>query len=412
MTDEIRSFIREHADADVRQLAFTASRLLGEDAAFALDQIAGRQTARRKLPSWAAVPDVIFPPHLSMEQCSSEETALYKAECLKRYVKDLQTAQFIDLTGGFGVDFSIMSRGFGRSIYVERLPHLCDIARHNLPLLGIGNAEVVNGDAEEQLATLPLTPETAVFMDPARRNSSGGRTYAISDCTPNILSFIGNLLSKVSVVMVKLSPMLDWHATVADINSSAGKEAVREVHIVSTANECKELLLVLSTRLHSPATVHCVNDNQQFSYNIPLSEPTTSSPYFPPPLKGETGWVFLPNASVMKAGCFALLEQRFGINQIAPSSHLFLSDHEVEGFPGRQYKVAAISSMNKKELKSTLTTLAITHANISCRNFPLTPDQLRKRLKLKDGGTHHIFATTTQKGDHILVFCKIEKISA
>jgi len=406
-------FVCKHANDDVRKLALSAKRTEGLDLSFALDQIAGRQKARTKLPSWYALAALgesvdeahflVFPPHISMEQCSSEQTARYKKRILDRLLPSIlghpcsRNAHFIDITGGFGVDFSYLAQGFAEATYVERQEHLCEIARHNFPLLGLPQANVVCKELDSPLQLPSLRAalqETIVFIDPARRDTNGNRTYAIGDCTPNILGFIGELLKKTAVVMVKLSPMLDWHQTVEDINRASGSgNAVREVHIVSTQNECKELLLVLSERYESELEVHCVNDDDVFVFtpgeaNSPISE------------SRSTEKLFVPNASVMKAGCFPEIETRFGIRQIGKNSHLFIGSEDIVGFPGRVFNILSVTTMNKKELKSALA--GIDRANITTRNFPLSPEQLRKRLKIKDGGDIYLFATTTDKEEHII----------
>jgi hypothetical protein len=194
--------------------------------------------------------------------------------------------------------------------------------------------------------------------------------------------------------MVKLSPMLDWHQTVEDINRASGSgNAVREVHIVSTQNECKELLLVLSERYESELEVHCVNDDDVFVFTP--NETKTIALEVKPSKK-----LFVPNESVMKAGCFSELEGRFGIKQIASNSHLFVGGEDVKSFPGRVFNILCVTTMNKKELKKALD--GIDRANISVRNFPLSPEQLRKRLKIKDGGDIYLFATTTDEEEHII----------
>ena len=406
-------FVCRHANDDVRKLALSAKRTEELDLSFALDQIAGRQKARTKLPSWYALAALgegvdeahflVFPPHISMEQCSSEQTARYKKRILDRILSSIlehswsRNSHFIDITGGFGVDFSFLAQGFAEATYVERQEHLCEIARHNFPLLGLPKANVICKELESQLQLPSLRAalqETIVFIDPARRDTNGNRTYAIGDCTPNILDFIGELLKKTAIVMVKLSPMLDWHQTVEDINrASCSGNAVREVHIVSTQNECKELLLVLSERNESALEVYCVNDDDVFVFtpgeaNSPISE------------SRSTEKLFVPNASVMKAGCFPEIETRFGIRQIGKNSHLFIGSEDIVGFPGRVFNILCVTTMNKKELKSALA--GIDRANISVRNFPLSPEQLRKRLKIKDGGDIYLFATTTDEEEHII----------
>lgn len=406
-------FVCRHANDDVRKLALSAKRAEGLDLSFALDQIAGRQKARTKLPSWYALAALgervdeahflVFPPHISMEQCSSEQTAKYKKRILDRLLPSIldhpwsRNAHFIDITGGFGVDFSFLAQGFAEATYVERQEHLCEIARHNFPLLGLPQTNVVCKELDSPLQLPSLRAalqETIVFIDPARRDTNGNRTYAIGDCTPNILDFIGELLNRTAVVMVKLSPMLDWHQTVEDINRASGSgNAVREVHIVSTQNECKELLLVLSERYESELEVYCVNDDDVFVFTPGEANSSISE-------SRSTEKLFVPNASVMKAGCFPEIETRFGIRQIGKNSHLFIGSEDIVGFPGRVFNILSVTTMNKKELKSALA--GIDRANISVRNFPLSPEQLRKRLKIKDGGDIYLFATTTDEEEHII----------
>lgn len=406
-------FVCRHANDDVRKLALSAKRAEGLDLSFALDQIAGRQKARTKLPSWYALAALgervdeahflVFPPHISMEQCSSEQTAKYKKRILDRLLPSIldhpwsRNAHFIDITGGFGVDFSFLAQGFAEATYVERQEHLCEIARHNFPLLGLPQTNVVCKELDSPLQLPSLRAalqETIVFIDPARRDTNGNRTYAIGDCTPNILDFIGELLNRTAVVMVKLSPMLDWHQTVEDINRASGSgNAVREVHIVSTQNECKELLLVLSERYESELEVYCVNDDDVFVFTPGKANAAISE-------SRSTEKLYVPNASVMKAGCFPEIEARFGIRQIGKNSHLFIGSENIVGFPGRVFNILSVTTMNKKELKSALA--GIDRANISVRNFPLSPEQLRKRLKIKDGGDIYLFATTTDEEEHVI----------
>lgn len=395
-------FVRRHADDDVRKLALQGTRDGEVDLPMALQQIAGWQTARRKLPSWAAVEGIVYPPHLNMEQCSSERTARYKAQIVGR--GDI----FVDLTGGFGIDFYWLSQGFQQRIYVEQNEALCTLADHNFRQLGHA-CMVKCSTAAAFLQT--LTHADLIFLDPARRNEHGGRTYGIVDCTPNVLEMLPLLLQKSDRVLLKLSPMLDWQAAVTEL------QFVSEVHILSTDNECKELLLLLEPsaepRSVEDCLVVCVNNDQVFKVNakeqgrdlLQVKSGFTSSKtgvYFKQ--NQESLFLYEPNASIMKAGCFSVLEQRFPVSQVAPNSHLFLSSDEIGDFPGRRFQIQAISSLNKKELSSVLAPLD--RANMTVRNFPMTVDQLRKKLKLKDGGDTYIFATTMADGQHRLLICR------
>ncbi|WP_368101475.1 THUMP-like domain-containing protein [Bifidobacterium pseudocatenulatum] len=429
MNDKTREFVAMHRDEDVRELALKAKRVEGLDLSLALDQIAGWQIASKKLPQWASYEGIIYPPHISMEQCSSQFTAQYKSEIAQTLLasaatvrarvsdsaeSDMQTAKnvfqlsdspesdtlvakraMVDLTGGFGVDFSYLARGFSQATYVERQRHLCDLAEHNMAALGLDQARIVCGDGVEYLRQ--MGPVDFIYLDPARRDEHGSRTYAIEDCTPNVLELRDLLLAKSQYTLVKLSPMLDWRKAVADFDGT-----VREVHIVATGNECKELLLVLGQQMHeepSAPRVFCVNDNQRIDYDSAAY--TQGLRIGGKPLPEVKNYLYEPNASIMKAGCFDLVEERFGVTQVGPSSHLFVSATPVADFPGRGFAIEAIGGMNKKDIKRLLN--GTKQANIAVRNFPLTAPQLRKKLKLADGGPVYLFGTTMQGCDHVLL---------
>nr|WP_278815111.1 SAM-dependent methyltransferase [Leyella stercorea] len=393
-------FIREYRERDIRQLALQANRFPDVDMPYALDQIQGWQIARRKLPKWAACDGVIFPPHLSMEQCSSEPTAQYKLNLATEWAERVDHASSMtDLTGGFGVDFSFTSCAFAAATYVERSEQLCSIVEHNLPLLGLNNATVVCADAVEYLST--VEPQTMLFLDPARRDEHGAKTVMLADCTPDVVQLLPKLLEKSRFTMLKLSPMLDWHKAVDDLQG-----AVREVHIVSVEGECKELLLVLSTVVESELKVYCADlSTASGSSSLFVYTPGSSAPVANSKLKTQNSkFVHEPNASIMKAGCFDELAAAYGVSPVSRNSHLFLSDEPVEGFPGRSFVVERVTTMNKGELRKAL--VGIEKANIATRNFPLSVSELRKRLKIKDGGDVYIFATTTAEGEHLLLISR------
>ena len=431
ISEATRLFIHEHRTEDVRQLALQASRSADINLSFALDQIAGWQTARTKLPSWAATDRIIYPPHLSMEQCSSELTARYKekviAANLPLHRETVLSANhprvFIDLTGGFGVDFSFMSRSFDQRIYVEREEHLCEIAHHNFSCLNL-DATIKNDESTAFLHA--ISQAECIFLDPARRNEHGGRTYGIADCTPNVLEMWEELLSKAELVLLKLSPMLDWRKVVKDLRE-ADKRGTQswylEIHIVSVDNECKELLVVCKEgvkEVKEEVKLVCINlfskgGEERFEVIPhpsalslqPSSLSLQPSAIIPQPSQGRLegfSYLYEPNASVMKAGCFDELAKRFGVHPLAQNSHLFVANHSCADFPGRHFEIVRCSSMNKKELGRSLTD--ITCANITVRNFPMTVAALRKRLKLKDGGDIYIFATTLAQGEHVLIIAK------
>ena len=446
MNQATQDFIRQYQDDDVRQLAFLGSKYPEVDMPFALDQIRGRKMARVKLPRWASLEGIIYPPHISMEQCSSESTALYKAELAARLLglpasssgtemKAENEIEFVDLTGGFGVDFSYIAARLGvKSMYVERQAHLCEAAKENFGRLGLKNAIVKNGDGIEVLHSFhPKKKDAApdddslgitydqprsllktnlglkiIFIDPARRDDVGNKVVSLKDCTPDVTVLQEEMLSKADYVIIKLSPMLDWHRAISELSH------VREVHIISVNNECKELLLVLSARnmgeMEASSAdgevkhagnlrIYCINDAQSFVCDELDME--SSQVKIAPSTLEEMLYLYEPNASLMKAGCFGVLSGRYDARMLSKNSHLFVSQAPIEAFPGRSFRIIAVSSFNKKELKRHLS--GITKANIATRNFPLSVAELRKRLKLKDGGETYIFATTLSDESHVLM---------
>ena len=431
MNQATQDFIRQHQDDDVRQLAFLGSKYPEVDMPFALDQIRGRKMARIKLPRWASLEGIIYPPHISMEQCSSESTALYKAELAARLLglpasssgtemKAENEIEFVDLTGGFGVDFSYIAARLGvKSMYVERQAHLCEAAKENFGRLGLKNAIVKNGDGIEVLHSFhPKKKDAAsaddslgitydqprsllktnlglkiIFIDPARRDDAGNKVVSLKDCTPDVTVLQEEMFLKADYVIIKLSPMLDWHRAISELSH------VREVHIISVNNECKELLLVLSAQNMGNLRIYCVNDAQSFVCEE--SDMEASSVKIAPSTLEEMQYLYEPNASLMKAGCFGVLSGRYDARMLSKNSHLFVSREPIAAFPGRSFRIIAVSSFNKKELKRHLS--GITKANIATRNFPLSVAELRKRLKLKDGGETYIFATTLSDESHVLM---------
>ncbi len=408
ITDETADFVRSHRLDDVRALALKGNANGKVDLAFALNQIQGWQTARQKLPSWAAADGIVYPPHLNMEQCSSEATARYKSECLASRL-DLSQATLIDLTGGFGVDFSIMSRSFAKAIYVERNAELAEVARHNFGVLSLSNVTAVCADATEFLHSLPQKtgeePLTVVYLDPARRDGNGKKVFRIEDCSPDIMGMRDELLSRADVVMIKFSPMLDWHMALSQLDHDVPAwlgDINHEVHVVSTRNECKELVMVMSrTRGKKlPTTIVCSNDGQRFLAPCSPSKPTL---WQGDAADVEGKCLLVPNASIMKAGVFGEVSREYGISMLGHDSHLYISDDDLPQFPGRRFKIERVSTMNKKDLRKALE--GMSQANVSARNFPLSTDALRKRLRLKDGGDTYLFATTVG-AKHLVFVCR------
>lgn len=384
MIDEAtQAFIRQHAGDDVRQLALQAARYPEVDMRVAATQIEGRRLAAAKLPAWAAVEGIVYPVRLSMEQCSSEVTAQYKASLVSG-------TRLADLTGGFGIDCSYMSGSFEDTTYIERNEELCRIAAHNFELLG-KPIRVVHADSEEALATLPH--QDWIFIDPARRDKAGNKVVSLKDCTPDVCLLEPLLLQKATRVMIKCSPMLDISQAVRELQS------VSEVHVVSVNNECKELLLILGGETEE-ISIHTINyhgsEAQEFTYTA-AEEYAATCPY-----TSTVGqYLYEPNSSLMKAGCYRLPARHYGLQKLHPNTHLYTSDTLVSDFPGRVFKVEQTCGFGKKELKM----LDCKKANLAVRNFPERVDALHKRLKIRDGGSTYLFATTLQDETKALIVC-------
>ena len=385
---ETTDFITAHRNDDVRRLALQAQRYPNVDMRQAITQIEGWQLAKEKLPQWAATEGIVYPPRLSMEQCSSEATAQYTASIVDG---DIMT----DLTGGFGIDCSYMARKFKRAVYIERSELLCNIARHNFKLLKLDHIEIINSTCEETLDTLPQCDW--IYSDPARRDHSGGKVVALSDCEPNIPQLEERLMQRCNRAMIKCSPMLDITAACRNLKN------IQEVHIIAVNNECKELLFILSSSKDStPVNLHCINisknGEQRFSTTIGNNR---EQPQYSNSIKE---YLYEPNAAIQKGGCSAALAYELRIEKLHPNSHLFTSSEPIGDFPGRSFIVDGVCSFAKSKIKKVIG--GIKQANITLRNFPDTVQGVRKRLKIAEGGDIYLFATTLNNGEKILIKCR------
>ena len=365
------------------------------DVPLILRQVEGWQRLRHKVPRWADTEGVLFPPRLALEQCSGQEAAAYKGQLAARLC-GAQTAAMADVTGGMGVDFSFMAPVFGRATYVERQEELCTLARHNFPLLGVPHAQVVQAACEDFVPH--MQPVDLIYLDPARRSTTGRKTVLLDDCTPNLTLLLPLLLAKARWVVAKLSPMLDVASALLTL------QAVHEVHMVGADGECKELLLVLAADaalqpdevpiccVNLPAAANVFTFSRQEEQNAPCIYADTPRAY-----------LYEPHAALLKAGAFRSLASIYKVEKLHPNSHLYTSDTQVEGFPGRTFRIDGWSGFGKREIKELLK--GEKKANLTVRNFPTSVAELRKRLKLAEGGNIYLFATTLAEGQKVLVRC-------
>lgn len=385
LSDELKAFIITHEADDVHSLALQAKQYPDIDMEMAIRQITGRKIAKEKIPSWYANDNIIYPKHLSMEQCSSEQTALFKASLCGG-------ESMADLTGGLGVDCFFLAHGFNNAVYVEQQLELAEIAVHNFKILG-QDIKVVNEDAVSYLSSMP--PVNLIYIDPARRDNTGRKTVLIEDCTPNILDMESLLEEKSKQVMIKLSPMLDITLAVKSVKS------VSDVYIISVNNECKELLFIKKGNT-GKTLYHCVNiqNSNTDTYTFYKEDEDTISLNYTTKI---AKYLYEPNASILKAGAYKSIAKAYSLDKLHPSSHLYTSDVLYEDFPGRKFVVDNICSLNKKDMKEYLSD--IKQANITTRNFPLSVQEIRKKTGLKNGGDIYIFATTLADDRKVLLIC-------
>ncbi|MDR1436572.1 MAG: SAM-dependent methyltransferase [Candidatus Symbiothrix sp.] len=384
-----KQFIREHLADDVNRLALQKKYFSHPEMDFPLilRQIAGRQRIKNKIPSWYPLDGLLYPPLLSLEQCSSETAAAYKASLLSGY-------SLADLTGGFGVDTAFLSKRFTCVDYVEKQSGLAEIAAHNFSVLGLANIRIHATDCISYLRE--MKPVDCIFLDPARRSGSGKKTMRMEDCDPPIPDIRNLLPGKARRILIKLSPMLDIQSALKSLQSVTG------IHVVSIENECKELLFLIDREKQGEEPlVTCVNfrknkDAQTLTFTF------TEEKNAPVSCTHETGtYLYEPNASLLKAGFYKGIASRYHLTKLHPASHLYTSPELCAAFPGRIFRVEAVSSPNRREIKEHFPVME--KANISVRNFPLSVEELRKKWNWKDGGDIYLFATTLGNGKQVLI---------
>ena len=390
-----RDFINKHLKDNVRQLAL--QKFPDDvDKMLVLNQIEARQLLSKKVPSWASNPDLLFPRHLSIEQCSSELTAKYKASIISG------GDTFVDLTGGLGIDSYFLSEKFKTSYYVENQKELCELAEHNFEVLG-RKITVVNSDAETFLSKNHNFD--LVFIDPARRDIYNRKMVSLHDCSPDVIELQRNIFQTpvetrfivsqcITSMLIKVSPMLDISLITNELQN------ILEIHIVSVKNECKEILIKIEpgfdgeikyfcVDLQPVGTRHALSPQDEKVFQFVESEEKSVIPSFSSSVKN---YLYEPNSSLMKSGAFKLISQRFGIEKLHVNSHLYTSDNLIYDFPGRIFEVIGFAPFNKKIKKELLKN--ITEASVATRNFPLSANELRKNLNIKESDKNFVFGTT------------------
>ena len=383
LNPEIQLFIDQNVGTDLTQLALRKNPFPDFDWIAIINQVAAKTKAKDKLPTWFSASNIVFPSKISVEQTSSERTALYKSQLVKG-------DSLIDLTGGFGVDDYYFAKLMKNVVHCEINPDLSAIVKHNFEQLHSHNAECISGDSAAILKELDRQ-FAWIYIDPSRRNDAKGKVFLLKDCLPDVPNLLDFYFKYSNNVMIKTAPILDIAAGLAELKN------VREIHIVAVENEVKELLWIMEKEFKGLVSIKCVNilkvSTEEFNFNLGA----VSDSVFSLPKK----FIFEPNAAIMKSGGFDAVGAHFGLSKLHQHSHLYTSDEPID-FPGRIFEVGHNIGYNKTEMKMYLENRK---ANITTRNFPDSVELIRKKWKIKDGGNQYCFFTTDANNHKIVLIC-------
>lgn len=384
---EIQQFISENGSANINQLALKKNPFPEISFSALLNQIAAKQKAKDKLPTWFHAKNIIYPEKISIEQTSSEITAKYKASLLKG-------SSVIDLTGGFGIDDYYFSKAVEKVIHCEINPELSQIVKHNYNQLEVNNIECIIGDSSSILKNLNQKFDT-IYIDPSRRNNAKGKVFMLADCLPNVVELQDFYFTYSNKILVKTAPILDIQAGLNELKN------VKKIHIVAVENEVKELLWEIEKNWNSIPVITTINfeKNKVFQNEIPLENNQTATYSLP------KKYLYEPNAALMKSGRFEAISSIFSVDKLHQHSHLYTSDL-LQSFSGRSFKIITTIPYQKNEIKAHLLNKKM---NVTTRNFPLKVEEIKKKHKISDGGTVFAFFTTNLNNEKIVLLCeKIE----
>lgn len=380
---EVQDYIRKNLSNDITKLILKGSPFIEVSIQELANQIVAKQKSKSKLPTWFSKQDIYYPNKISIEQSSSEITANYKSSIVSGKT-------LIDLTGGFGVDVHYFAQKFNRVTHCELQTDLSEIVKHNNTILGNSNIECFAGDSMDFLERNNDVYD-CIYIDPSRRHDHKGKVFLLKDCVPNVPANLNSLFNKSNTILIKNSPILDIHSAINELNF------VKEIHIVAVQNEVKEFLLLLEKDYSKDITVYTVNflKEKQQDFHFSLSQQRTAE-------YGEVSkFLYEPNAAIMKSGGFQEVGIQYAVKKLHQHSHLYTSDVLVEDFPGRIFEIETIFPFDKRLKKE----LGISKANIATRNFPKSVAQLRKELKIKDGGQFYLFFSKNMHDELIVIVC-------
>jgi hypothetical protein len=380
---EIQDFITENLNSDSSKLALKKNPFSDVNYSIIINQIIAKKKAKDKLPTWFSTENIIYPEKNSIEQTSSETTAKYKSSLVSG-------EKLIDCTGGFGIDDYYFSKQFKNVIHCELNAELSQIVKHNFKVLKVSNINCIQGDSTEILKQL-IERFDCIYIDPSRRNDAKGKVFMLADCLPNVVDLQDFYYQFTNTILIKTAPILDLHAGLLELKN------VAEIHIVAVDNEVKELLWKIEKDFTESPEIIAVNIEKEKQTITRIESSRLYSARYSLPKK----YLYEPNASLMKSGGFEAVSELFAIGKLHQHSHLYTSDEKLD-FPGRKFQIDTIVPFQKKEISAYIQGKKM---NVSTRNFPIKPEEIKKKYKIQDGGTIFAFFTTNMKNEKIILLC-------
>lgn len=380
---EIQDFINKNLNEDTSKLAFKKNPFPEVNYSVLINQIIVKKKAKDKLPTWFSSENIIYPEKISIEQTSSETTAKYKASLVSG-------EKLIDCTGGFGIDDYYFSKQFKTVIHCELNEGLSQIVQHNFEVLKASNIECFLGDSSEILENLNQKFD-CIYIDPSRRNDSKGKVFMLADCLPNVVDLQNFYYQFTDTILIKTAPFLDLHAGLLELKN------VAEIHVVAVENEVKELLWKIEKNFDASPEIIAVNLEKEKQTITKIESSKSYYATYSLPKK----YLYEPNAALMKSGGFEAVSELFAVGKLHQHSHLYTSD-EVIDFPGRKFQIDAIIPFQKKEISQFIQGKKM---NVTTRNFPIKPEEIKKKYKISDGGIIFAFFTTNMNNEKIILLC-------
>lgn len=378
ISSDIQNYINQNLNSDLNKLLLKKSPFSDVTMQEIVQQIKGRKTAEKKFP-FLTKEGIIFPPNLNLEQASSQSTAEYKAQ-------NLTGKSFLDLTCGFGIDAYFLSKNFDEVTLIEQNSELISIVENNWKTLG-SKANFINENLEKFLENSQQKFDV-IYLDPARRDQQNKKKFLLEDLSPNLLEIEEKLHSISDKIIVKLSPLIDISYLISELKN------ITEIQIIAVRNEVKELVLIIEnnqlTDNQQPTTIKCINlesNDPEFSFNLDDEKSSNSE------FSESSNFLYIPNNSILKAGAFNIISEKFGLKKLHPNTHFYTSENKIENFPGR---VLEIEKIDAKDLKKG------EKYNLVSKNYPLKPEEIKKKYKLNDGGNHYLVFTQSINGKEIL----------